>query len=142
MRLRCGKRIKASDSLGRKAPRKLFGMSGKALHPDHAEFFASLGRRIKELRRERGWALRDMVLMHGYHVSQWQKFEKGCPVTVDSLLRMATVFNLTLNQLIGVLGDYPQTTPAEAHLEAGHAAERLSPVKKAVAKRSRKTVAK
>lgn len=82
-------------------------MSGKALHPEHKEFFEALGRRIRELRLARQWTLRDMVLL-GYHVSQWQKFEKGCPVTVDSLLRLSTVFGITLAELFGDLISYPR----------------------------------
>ena len=99
-------------------------MSGKASHPEHKEFFEALGRRIRELRLARQWTLRDMVLL-GYHVSQWQKFEKGCPVTVDSLLRLATVFGITLADLFGDLIEYPResgskpappATPLEAKL--------------------------
>lgn len=91
--------------LGEGTPRKTSGMPAKALHPDHAEFFTALGRRIKELRKERGLSLHDMVVKHGYYQSQWQKYEKGGPVTVDSLLRMATCFGLTLGALINGLND-------------------------------------
>lgn len=96
------------DRLGRKSPRKLSGMSGKALHPDHVEFFAALGRRVKELRKERGWSLHDMVVKHGYYQSQWQKYEGGGPVTIDSLLRMATIFGMPLGRLIDDLGQFPR----------------------------------
>lgn len=83
-------------------------MSGKALHPDHEDFFSALGRRIKEVRIARGLTLRDMVVSHGYHASQWQKYEKGCPITVDSLLRIATVYGFTLSELLGGLADFPR----------------------------------
>lgn len=109
-------------------------MSGKAVHPDHAEFFAILGRRIKELRKERGWSLRDMILMHGYHLSQWQKYEKGGPVTVDSLLRMAAVFDMTLSQLLGDLVEFPRKGKAETGLVSARAAGPAS-LKKAVPKK-------
>lgn len=89
----------------------LFGMSGKALHPDHSDFFNALGQRIRALRKERGWSLRDMVVKHDYHVSQWQAYEKGQPVTVDTLLRLATVFGLTLMELMGDLVHFPRVQP-------------------------------
>ena len=82
-------------------------MPAKSLHPDHVEFFSALGRRIKELRRERSWSLHDMVVKHGYYQSQWQKYEKGGPVTVDSLLRMASIFGMSLAALIDSLGEFP-----------------------------------
>ncbi len=105
--------VKAGDSfgtLGLKALRKPSRMPAKSLHPDHVEFFSALGRRIKEMRRERGWSLHDMVVKHGYYQSQWQKYEKGGPVTVDSLLRMATIFGIDLAALIGSLGQFPCRT--------------------------------
>lgn len=108
MRTRRTKTVLIGGSLKGKGNRKHCGMSGKALHPDHEDFFTALGRRARELRKAKGWTFQDMVLLHGYHVSQWQKIEKGCPVTVDSLLRMGTVFGLTLAQLLGDLVDYPR----------------------------------
>ena len=84
-------------------------MGGKRgpLHQDHGAFFAALGRRIKELRKERGWSLHHMVARHGYYQSQWQSYEKGQTVTVDSLLKMAEMFGLSLRELIDPLGQFP-----------------------------------
>ena len=127
-------RCLSGDSLGLKSQRTPSDMSGKPMHPDHAEFFAALGRRIRELRLARGWSLRDMVLEHGYHVSQWQSYEKGSPVTVDSLLRMSTVFGLTLTQLIGDLGEFPRKDFAEGGATVAHA----QPLKATAAKKTAK----
>ena len=106
-------------------------MSGKALHPDHAEFFAALGRRIRELRKERGWSLHDMVVKHGYYQSQWQKYEGGGPVTVDSLLRMATIFGMPLGRLIDDLGEFPK-----AGLSKRQSGEPTRAAKKTAAKKA------
>lgn len=74
----------------------------------HETFFVGFGKRVRGLREARGWSLRDMVVLHGYHASQWQVFEKGSNVTLDSVLRMATVFDLTLAELLGDLAEFPQ----------------------------------
>ena len=118
------------DRLGIESPRKSSEMSGKALHPDHVEFFAALGRRIRELRKERGWSLHDMVVKHGYYQSQWQKYEGGGPVTVDSLLRMATIFGMPLGRLIDDLGEFPRTDSSRMH-----SGEPTRPPKKTAAKK-------
>ena len=90
-------------------------MSGKAFNPNHEAFFVAFGSRVKQLRLSRGWSLRDMVVQHGYHASQWQVFEKGSNVTLDSVLRMATVFDLSVTELMGELGEFPRkyAGPAE-----------------------------
>ena len=80
----------------------------KPVHPDHAEFFAALGRRIKLLRKERGWSLNYMYVVHGYVASQWQGFEKGKVCTIDSLLKLSELFGLDLTTLIDSLGKFPR----------------------------------
>lgn len=129
MRVRKKKTLVTGGSLKRKGgTRNRCGMSGKSLHPDHEEFFTALGRRARELRKAKGWTFQDMVLLHGYHVSQWQKIEKGCPITMDSLLRMATVFETSIGDLLGALTKFPRgdAEPKEP-----------APVKVAQAKRGR-----
>ncbi len=65
-----------------------------------------LGARIKQLRKERGWTLRDMVVQHGFHLSHWQAFERGNRgMSVPSLLRIAEVFDVTLCELLDGLGE-------------------------------------
>jgi transcriptional regulator with XRE-family HTH domain len=83
-----------------------------ALHRDHAEFFAALGRRIKQLRKERGWSLHQMVSEHGYYQAQWQKYEKGGSLTIDSLLKIAEMFEISLGELIDSLGRFPHESVA------------------------------
>lgn len=80
----------------------------KPAHQDQDAFFAALGRRIKELRKERGWSLSYMHIRHGYVPSQWQRFERGKSVTIGSLLKMAEIFDLDLSALIDSLGKFPR----------------------------------
>ena len=82
--------------------------SRKPAHKDQDAFFAALGRRIKELRKERGWSLNYMHIRHGYVPSQWQRFETGKSVTIGSLLKMAEIFGIDLATLIDSLGKFPR----------------------------------
>lgn len=74
-----------------------------------------------------------MILQHGYHLSQWQLFEKGQPITVDSLLRIATSFDMTLTDLLGELGQFP-------HKQSAATEELQKPAAVAVAKSSEKLI--
>ena len=125
------------DKLGRKLQRKSSRMAGKrsAPHRDHAEFFAALGHRIKQLRKERGWSLHHMVVERGYYLSQWQKFEKGSSVTIDSLLKMSEMFGMSLGELINSLGRFPHQSIETVTEDPENEAPAKS-VKKAVAKRA------
>lgn len=81
------------------------------MQPDHDEFLKALGKRLRELRIERGWTVSDMLICHGYSDSHWRKYETGAfgGLTVDSLLRMASVFGLTLIELLdGISGEFPK----------------------------------
>lgn len=98
------------DSLGGKTiVGALYRMNGsrKPAHQDQDAFFSALGRRIKELRKERGWSLSHMHIRFGYVPSQWQRFEKGKSVTIGSLLKMAEIFDCDLAVLIDSLGKFP-----------------------------------
>jgi transcriptional regulator with XRE-family HTH domain len=71
------------------------------------EFLKALGARIKELRTQQGLSLRDMIVQHDYHESQWRKYEKGGSLNVHSLLRIADSLGITLSKLLDGLGDFP-----------------------------------
>ena len=103
-------RRRAFDRLESESGRNLAAMGGKraAPHPDHEAFFAALGRRIKELRKERGWSLHKMVAEFGYYDAQWRKYEKGSAITIDGILKMCSIFNVTLRELIDHLGEFPR----------------------------------
>jgi transcriptional regulator with XRE-family HTH domain len=76
---------------------------------DYEDFLRALGKRIKQLRNERGWSLRDMVVHHGYHDSQWRRMERGGAGNVQSLLKIARAFQISLSTLLDGLGEYPVT---------------------------------
>jgi transcriptional regulator with XRE-family HTH domain len=71
---------------------------------DYDVFLIALGRRIKQLRLARGLSLRDMVVKHDYHDSQWRRFERGGAGNLNSLHRIAVAFEITLSELLEGLG--------------------------------------
>jgi transcriptional regulator with XRE-family HTH domain len=85
---------------------------------DYEAFLKALGRRIKEFRKERKLSLRDMVVKHGYHDSQWRRIERLGAVNMHSLLRIARAFETSLSILLDGLGEYPD-----------HAAEKIKKTK-------------
>lgn len=117
----------------RRNPSRMPGKKGSA-HPDHAEFFLALGRRLRALRKERGWSIHHMVVNFGYYDTQWRKYEKGGPVTVDSLLKMSTMFELTLVELLDGLGAFPRMAMTDAVKKPGTI---KFPAKKTAAVRTR-----
>jgi len=65
-----------------------------------------LGARIKQLRKDRGWTLRDMVVQHDFHLTHWQSFENGKRgLSLPSLLRIAGVLDVPPSKLIEGLGE-------------------------------------
>jgi hypothetical protein len=63
------------------------------LRYDYKEFSAALGKRVKQMRKERGLTLRALVVQHGFHLTQIQRIEKG-----------AETFQISVEKLIAGLG--------------------------------------
>ena len=81
-----------------------------------------LGARIKQLRKDRGWTLRDMVVQHDFHLTHWQAFEKGNRgMSLPSLLRVASVFDVSPSKLLEGLG-----TPAKPDAKHSRVKKRVS----------------
>ncbi len=59
-----------------------------------------------------------MLTEHGFHLAQWQSFEKRKGVSVPSLLRMCAVFNIRLEDLISGLGRVVPSEPSAGDVEA------------------------
>lgn len=76
-------------------------MNEKSMHYDCDEFISALAARIKELRIERGWTQMQMVRDFGYYLSHWQNIESGRKMSLETMLRVANTFDLSLEQLIG-----------------------------------------
>ena len=49
-----------------------------------------------------------MHLTHGYVPSHWQGIEKGKTITVDTMLRIADLFDESLGSLVRSLGVFPR----------------------------------
>lgn len=71
------------------------------MHYEYEEFVAVLAARIKELRQERGWTQMQMMRDFGYHLSHWQNIESGRKMSLETMLRVANTFDLSLDELIG-----------------------------------------
>ena len=68
------------------------------------KFLAELGPKLRQMRVERGWTYRQMIVDHGFHLAHWQSFEKGKGISVPSLFRICEVFNIPLEELIAGMG--------------------------------------
>ena len=51
-------------------------MDTQDVDQDYEDFLKALAKQIKRMRNERGLTLRDMVVVHGYHDSQWRRMER------------------------------------------------------------------
>lgn len=70
----------------------------------YESFLQELGTKLRQMRVERGWTLRDMIVLHGFHLAHWQGFEKGRGMSIQSLLRICAVFSMRLEDLIAGVG--------------------------------------
>lgn len=70
---------------------------------DQAKFFRALGRRVRELRKKRGFSQEDMISF-GFSARHWQQIEAGRPITVSTLLRICEALEVRLVRLVGGLG--------------------------------------
>lgn len=80
------------------------------LRYDYKKFSAELGKRVKQLRKERGLSLRDLIVKFDFHLTQIQRIEKGDGLSVPTLLRIAEVFEIPIEKLVAGLGkaDVPE----------------------------------
>jgi transcriptional regulator with XRE-family HTH domain len=70
----------------------------------YESFLKELGARLKQMRKERGWTYRSMVVDHSFHISHWQGFENGKGISLRSLFRVCEVFKISLEELVRGLG--------------------------------------
>jgi transcriptional regulator with XRE-family HTH domain len=66
---------------------------------NQAKFFRALGRRIRELRKTKGYSQEDMISF-GFSARHWQQIEAGRPITVTTLLRICSVFHVSMARLV------------------------------------------
>lgn len=96
----------------------------------YERFLKQLGTKLRSMRRDRGWTYRDMIVDHGYHLAQWQNFEKGKGMSIPSLLRLCEVFECTLEDLTRGLGSTEVAAPAPPLSEPAAPKPLPSPVRK------------
>ncbi|MCZ2075029.1 MAG: helix-turn-helix domain-containing protein [Bryobacterales bacterium] len=75
------------------------------MESDFVPFFQELGKRVKELRRQRGWSQEDMI-SHGYSARHWQQIEAGRPITATTMLRICRTFDVSMEKLVKGLGPH------------------------------------
>jgi transcriptional regulator with XRE-family HTH domain len=75
---------------------------------DYEDFLKLIAERIKAIRLDRKLTLRDMVVDHGYHDSNYRRIEREGAGGVQSLLRLCKAFEVTLSDLLDGLGKYPK----------------------------------
>lgn len=67
---------------------------------DYDAFLVDLGRRVKELRTQRGLSHRAMISEHGFHLNQLHRIESGNGVSVQTLLKLCAAFDLRIEDLL------------------------------------------
>lgn len=78
--------------------------SSQKIRYDYKRFSLELGRRLREVRKASGKTLRDLIVQHGFHLTQIQRVEKGEGVSVQTLLRISEAFQVPVEELIAGLG--------------------------------------
>jgi transcriptional regulator with XRE-family HTH domain len=106
---------------------------------DYEAFLKDLGCRIKQFRKERGLSLRDMVVKHGYHDSQWRRYERGGAANMHSLLKIAKAFGTSLSILLDGLGEFPAENLSEIKKKMPVSKPTPTPAKKVSVKGKKKT---
>ena len=71
-----------------------------AMHYKYEDFVDAVAKRLRELREERGYSKRRFALEHGYFLSHWHKIESGEKMSLQTLLRAANSFDLSVEELI------------------------------------------
>ena len=87
------------------------------------EFLATLGRRIKLLRKQKKLLMRDIMIKTGYYDAQWRKYEAGGNLNIPSLMKIALALDVNLIELLDGLGYWPNVSVAEVQAKIGNALE-------------------
>lgn len=70
------------------------------MHYELQDFVDALGKRIKALRVDRGWTQMQMMRDFGYYLSHWQNVEAGRKMSLETLLRVANTFDISVEELV------------------------------------------
>jgi len=66
-------------------------------------FFRTLGHRVRDLRKKKGYSQEDMISF-GFSARHWQQIEAGRPITVNTLLRICAALEIKIDRLVRGLG--------------------------------------
>jgi len=69
-------------------------------HYKYADFVGAVARRIRALRIERGYSQRSFAKEHDWIHSHWALIENGKKMSLETLVKAANSFNLTVEQLL------------------------------------------
>ena len=98
------------------------------------DFLLELGAKLRRMRIERGWTLRSMIIDHGFHLAQWQAFEKGKGMSIPTLMRLCDLFDLTIEELIGGMGQVAQPAASKGLAPAETSPQSLPRIAKVTSK--------
>jgi len=92
---------------------------------NYIAFRKRLASRIHELRLARRWTFSDMLFIHRFHPPQWTRIERGdTGFSLKTLLRLADVFNMTVDELLAGLEDEPRVDKEAETYAAGKKSSR------------------
>ena len=72
---------------------------------EYERFLQELGQRVRKLRIDRQLTHRQMITEHGFHLNQLHRIESGEPVSVQTLLKLCSAFDVKLWELVAGLGE-------------------------------------
>lgn len=84
-------------------------------------FLKALGTRIRTLRKEKKFNMRDIMIATGYYDAQWRKYEAGGSMNLMSLMKVALALEVSLVELLDGLGEWPIRSVAEIESVSGSA---------------------
>jgi transcriptional regulator with XRE-family HTH domain len=76
--------------------------NGRAMDDNdyYDEYLKALGKRIKKLRKQRGFTLREMGVIYGHGDSHWRRLERFGAGNMASLINVAKALEISLSTLL------------------------------------------
>ena len=115
--LKGGMTIAQSHEVSRKDP--VFLQPDELTKDEVTAFLATLGARIKQIRKQKKLLMRDLLTRTGYYDAQWRKYEAGGSLTIPSLLKVAVALQVTMAELLDDLAQWPEMSVTEVQRKHG-----------------------
>jgi transcriptional regulator with XRE-family HTH domain len=74
------------------------------LDSEYGTLCLEIGERIRELRIERGWTQLYVARQFNFYESHWRKIESGKTCSLQTLLKIAKMYGVSLSQLLEGVG--------------------------------------